>query len=309
MGDGPIAAAVERLERGAVRSPEGWAAERAEGGGPFTTRVTWRLPEGGKAVWTSRAARKRGTVDLLRPSGETAKAGASPEATKRLRRINAVAATAFAIGGSLFALGAFLAQVASASAGTCASVYLVGGVFFSTGGYASLLQAINGPRNVGPDGSLVAGEWRWWSYEPERLEWLSAQVLFVGTLVFAINLSDSFLQGLSVAGQNHLIWSPDMVGCALFLISGQLAFMEISHGRRGWRLHDLGWWIVAVNQLGSILFMVSAVASFVQPATAEQISAALANWGTFAGALCFAVAGVMQEFERPKPEGARRPRI
>jgi hypothetical protein len=29
------------------------------------------------------------------------------------------------------------------------------------------------------------------------------------------------------------------------------------------------------------------------------VDLALVNWGTFAGALCFAVAGVMQLFERP----------
>ncbi len=56
-----------------------------------------------------------------------------------------------------------------------------------------------------------------------------------------------------------------MVGCALFLVSGHLALVGIGGGRRFWRRRDLGWWIVAVNQIGSILFMVSAVASFVSP--------------------------------------------
>ena len=71
-------------------------------------------------------------------------------------------------------------------------------------------------------------------------------------------------------------------------------------GRPCWRERDLGWWIVAVNQLGSALFMIAAVASFVRPATAEEINVGLANWGTFAGALCFAIAGVLQELERPE---------
>ena len=273
--------------------------ERVEGGGPFTSRVTWRLPEGARAVWTSRAARKRGTIDVVAASGETVAASVAPEMARRLRRVNAVAATAFVIGGSLFAIGAAMAQT-GVSATACASVYLVGGVFFSTGGYASLLQVVNGPRGVGSDGSLAVDRWRWWSHEPRRLEWLSAFVLFVGTLVFAINLVDSFIQGLGVAVENRLIWSPDMVGCSLFLISGHLAIVEVCHGRPCWRDRDLGWWIVAVNQLGSALFMVAAVVSFVRPATAEEIDVGLANWGTFAGALCFAIAGVLQEFERPE---------
>ena len=89
-----------------------------------------------------------------------------------------------------------------------------------------------------------------------------------------------------------------MVGCALFLVSGHLAMVEISGTWLPcWRPRDLGWWIVAVNQLGSVLFMVSAVASFVR-ADGDMIAVGIANWGTLTGALCFAVAGVMQEFER-----------
>ena len=54
-----------------------------------------------------------------------------------------------------------------------------------------------------------------------------------------------------------------------------------------------------VNQLGSILFMASAVASFARPVGGEVLSASVANWGTLTGALCFAIAGCLQELERP----------
>lgn len=182
------------------------------------------------------------------------------------------------------------------------SVYLVGGVFFSSGGYASLVQVINEPDEPG---GVVPGHWRWWSREPRRLAWLSAVVLFAGTLVFAINLIDSFIEGLSSAEEDRLVWSPDIVGCALFLVSGHLALVGIG-GWRFWRRRDLGWWIVAVNQIGSILFMVSAVASFVRPATGDALAVGVANWGTLTGALCFAIAGVMQEFEHPAGPRRRR---
>jgi hypothetical protein len=208
----------------------------------------------------------------------------------RSRTINAVSATAFVIGGSLFALGAALAQGDAGGPRLAAGVYLAGGVFFSTGGYAAVLQIVNGPR---------AGRWRWWSAEPGRLEWLSTVALFVGTLVFAINLIDSLIGDLSPAQYDRLVWSPDMVGCALFLVSGHLAMVEISGTWLPcWRPRDLGWWIVAVNQLGSLLFMVSAVASLIR-ADGDMIAVGIANWGTLTGALCFVVAGVMQEFERP----------
>jgi hypothetical protein len=218
-----------------------------------------------------------------------------------LRRVNAVAATAFLVGGSLFALGAALAQ-AGVSTTACATIYLVGGVFFSTGGYASVLQVVNEPEN--PAAADIA-PWRWWSHEPRRLQWLSAVVLFAGTIVFAINLIDSFIAELSPSAEDRLVWSPDMVGCALFLVSGHLAMVGIG-GWRFWRRRDLGWWIVAVNQFGSSLFMVSAVASFVRPSSGDALATGIANWGTLTGALCFAVAGLMQEFEHPLGPRRRR---
>lgn len=225
----------------------------------------------------------------------------------RLRYANAVAATAFVIGGSLFAAGAALAQ-AGVEATVCATVYLVGGVFFSIGGYTSVVQVVNEPEG-GMEAELPEGRWRWWSREPRRLQWLSAVALFAGTLVFAINLVDSFVVGLSPAGEDRLVWGPDMVGCALFLVSGHLAMVGIGDGWRFWVNRDLGWWIVAVNQVGSILFMVSAVASFVRPSTGDALAIGVANWGTLSGALCFAVAGLMQELEHPLGPRRRRGQV
>ncbi|MGZ5410979.1 MAG: hypothetical protein ACXWYV_00565 [Solirubrobacterales bacterium] len=139
---------------------------------------------------------------------------------------------------------------------------LRGGLFFTTGAYASMLGAINGPRSVGAGWTLTARPWRWWSYEPERIDWLAPFTLFAGTLAFGISLIDSFL-----------------------------------------RRRDLGWSIVAINQIGSILFMISALAAFTRPETSSDVNVAVANWGTLTGALCFAIGGVMQAFDRPADRG------
>jgi len=193
------------------------------------------------------------------------------------RAVNAIAATAFVIGGSLFAIGAALSQADLGNPRLIAGVYLAGGVFFSTGGGASVRLA----RDRAP------------------LEELSALVLFVGTLVFGINLLDALIGDLSPSQYDRLVWSPDMIGCALFLVSGHLAMVQISgNWLPCWRPHDRGWRIAAANQLGSVLFMVSAVASLVR-GDGDMIAIGIANWGTLTGALCFAVAGVMQEFDRP----------
>jgi len=75
--------------------------------------------------------------------------------------------------------------------------------------------------------------------------------------------------------------------------------------RRYWREYlgtvggELGWWIPAINQLGSYLFLVSALAAYINPETDSVVNEAIANWGTLTGALCFAAGGVLQGFERP----------
>ncbi|MEU7072713.1 hypothetical protein AB0B30_20200 [Streptomyces narbonensis] len=274
---------------------------RAEGAGPFTTRLTWRRPEGGTVVWESRVARKRGALSVHGPGGTVATPPtADTQALDRLRRLNSVASVAFFLGGILFALGAGVAQFGSGDPVESASIYFVGGLFFNTGGYTSLLQVLNAPRHSPGSGALATAGWRWWGYEPMRLDWLSTFVLFAGTLVFGVNLLDSFLQGLSVQQTNRLIWTPDVIGCVLFLVSGHLAFAEICHRSRPClRSRSLGWWVVAVNQFGSILFMVSALAAFTRPATQSPVNADIANWGTLCGALCFSLGGALQAFERP----------
>ncbi|TJZ54587.1 hypothetical protein FCH28_15970 [Streptomyces piniterrae] len=278
----------------------GQPEQRAQGAGPFTTRVTWRLPGGGEVVWESRLARRRGVLAVRTPSAEGGRhARADEVSVGRLRRLNAVAATAFVIGGALFAAGAGVALFGSGDATESASIYFAGGLFFNTGGYTSLLQVINAPRHVIGDTTMVTHRWRWWSYEPTRVDWLSVFLLFAGTLVFGVNLLDSFLQGLTVQQINRLIWVPDVVGCVLFLASGHLALVEVCHGRPRLLPRSLGWWIVAVNQLGSVLFMVSALAAYTRPATGSPVNIDIANWGTLTGALCFSVGGVLQIFERP----------
>ncbi len=142
-----------------------------------------------------RVLRKRG---LLVAGGE--RKGQADEATaRRLSRINAVAATAFVVGGSLFSIGALLAQAHVGGPRLAAAVFMVGGVFFTTGGYASVLQVANAPRGADPDGVVRAAQWRWWSTEPGRLDWGSAVALFVGTLYFGASLAVALLGDLTTA--------------------------------------------------------------------------------------------------------------
>jgi hypothetical protein len=205
----------------------------------------------------------------------------------------------------LFALGAVVAQLGSGDAATSASIYLLGGVFFSSGAYGSVLQAVNFPPGTDAVPSASAERrWRWWSYEPMQSEWLAAFILFAGTLAFGISLLSAFIEGLSVQQENRLIWAPDMAGCILFLLSGRLLLVSVRDGGPWLRPRDLVWWVAALNQVGSVLFFIAGLAAFIRPATESAANIDVANWGTFGGALCFAAGGVLQALEQKG--GARR---
>ncbi|MFE7381592.1 hypothetical protein ACFU9F_14605 [Streptomyces zhihengii] len=286
---------MRRDEEPAGREPD----ELSEGAGPFTTRLTLRGAGGSEAVWESRTVRKLGALTVRAAhEAEAVVRHADAPTLARLRALNSVAAVTFTVGGLLFAAGAALA-IADAESTAVTVAYFAGGLFFNTGGYASLLQAVNAPRRPAGGDRLEPTAWRWWSYEPMRIDWLGTFLLFAGTLVFGVNLLDSFLQGLSTQQAARLVWAPDVIGCVLFLISGQLALAEVCHGPGGVRPHDLGWWITAVNLAGSALFMIAALADLVTPGEDVPASLAVCDAGTLAGALCFAAAGVLQWFEHP----------
>lgn len=189
---------------------------------------------------------------------------------RRTERANDLAGLCFTLGGSLFAAGAFLAQT-GAELLTVNLTYLVGGVFFSLGGWLSIVASAARTR-------------------ARR----SAVVLFVGTLLFAVSLVAAFAEGFTPRQSNTWIWFPDILGCVCFLVSGHLAMLDVGYGRVRIRPGERDWWIAAVNQLGSYLFLLAGLAAFVRPATSEPVNVALVNWGTCAGAVCFAVAGVVQ---------------
>jgi MFS family permease len=217
---------------------------------------------------------------------------------RRLSRLNLVSAVAFILGGSLFALGAAFAQLAVGTLATVNITYLVGGFFFSLGGYASILLVVNAARDERHRRGTKE-RMRWWSFEPQRRDWVSAVVLFGGTLLFAVSLVAAFAEGLTPRQSNGWIWLPDILGCVCFLVSGRLAMLEVGAGHVVVRVHEVGWWVVAVNQLGSILFFLAGIAAFTRPATSSALDAGIVNWGTFSGAVCFAVGGVIQVFDKP----------
>ncbi|MFV3116301.1 MULTISPECIES: hypothetical protein [Gordonia] len=187
----------------------------------------------------------------------------------------------FMVGSALFALGSAPGFGQLAGADVVNLCYFVGAWFFTGAGFIQLVRS--GPPaelETSLPGSAI------------RAEWLSAATQSVGTILFNISTT-SALFAQTVAGERHLVWSPDAGGSIAFLISGAVAFVAYSRSSgSGLDLRDRDWWSVLVNWVGCVAFGVSAVGAFVTEdgVTADAVAATA---GTFVGALCFFVASAV----------------
>lgn len=176
-------------------------------------------------------------------------------------------ALGFAVGSACFAIGPLPGFVQLIGTEADAAVFFAGSVFFTLAAALELREGTVRRR-------------RRWGRDPS---WWSAFVQFAGTLLFNVSTFDAMLDSLSAHEEDRLIWTPDLIGSVCFLVSGALAFRVAS--RVGGRGRE--WKIAAINLAGCVLFMASAVASYVVPATGSILDLAAANWCTALGAMCF----------------------
>lgn len=259
----------------------------AHGPGPFITWVETEI-DGRHGVQTSRRLRKRLAPIANAASPLDAGAGLRHDWLQLWApaRLGWWIAVLFMVGAALFAIGGVRATwpddagLKWIDSRMINPIFFVGSIFFTSAAYLQFYEALNG------DISNTGGTRRFFGWRPRNLGYLAALVQFIGTLLFNLNTGDALLPGLDWKQQELLIWSPDLIGCICFLVASQLAIMEFAHRWFAFRPEQLAWWIVVVNMLGSILFMVSGVASFVMP-TGAILAPTLANAGTAGGAVCF----------------------
>ncbi len=118
--------------------------------------------------------------------------------------------------------------------------------------------------------------------------WWAVAVQLVGTVMFNISTVAATDTALDTYQQvDRLVWGPDVYGSIAFLIASHLAWLHVCG--RLWCVHreSTDWWMAALNYVGSIFFMVSALAAFILPTTGEPLNVALVNSATFLGAGCF----------------------
>jgi hypothetical protein len=209
-------------------------------------------------------------------------------------RLNSAIAWLFMLGASCFALGTIPAYVHAVGAAADAMTFFVGSIFFTAASYCQLVQA-QSPGMTGVEEQRQFARIRAlpWAWRPRDKNWLAAATQFPGTLFFNHSTFAATVHNLTATEADKYVWRPDFFGSVLFLVSSGYAISALGVGLRRpqWRL--LPWWIAWLNMLGSVAFMVSAIASFVLPSTDTVIDLPLANAGTLVGAICFLVGAAL----------------
>jgi hypothetical protein len=204
----------------------------------------------------------------------------------------------FALGASLFALGGVLvlfpvlAQRWSLDVTAVNTVFFAGSIPFTTAAYLQLFQAAN-VATPGPTPASGRRREAWLGWRPGDLGWLACALQFAGTLLFNLNTYDAMATGMDWLQQDVLVWSPDMVGSALFLAAGYLAFIETSLATGWWGPGRLSWWVAVVNLVGCVAFMISAVLAYVPVSAAGPAWLVGATWLTVIGAVAFGLGGLL----------------
>jgi len=162
----------------------------------------------------------------------------------------------FAVGSTCFFVGPFPGYAQLVGATAVGVTFFVGSIFFTTAAFVQL-------RAAQTHGDRVA-----------------SLIQFAGTLFFNVSTFAAMNTALDAEQIDLRVWTPDVFGSICFLVSSWLAYVAVSRPSAEWR-------IAALNLAGSVFFGISAAAALVQPSTSEPVSAAVANAGTTAGALCF----------------------
>jgi hypothetical protein len=268
--------------------PAGWVRISSETWGPFVIRELVRRPDGEVVEFTARRHRKG--YGPRRARGDTGPSDRTEERPHAVlwapRDIGWWVGVLFMIGSACFAVGSVPSLSEVVSAKVISSIYFVGSLFFTSAGYLQYVQASSA---TGTGEHVV---YQWFGVKPRGLGWWAAAVQLLGTLFFNVTTFEALNTAFTVSQQNLRVWSPDFFGSICFLVASWFAVKEeAAPGHRRWhwrwRWNEIPWRIVWLNMVGSIFFMISAIAAFVRPATDEVVSARIDNSGTFLGAVCF----------------------
>lgn len=192
-------------------------------------------------------------------------------------------ALGFGIGSALFAAGAVMALLAR---GPANGTYALGAVFFTLAAFVQWRSSVR--HSAGHHGHVQTVEW-----DLHSADWWSAIVQFVGTLYFNVmTIAALTVAPWSAAAFDARVWTPDIYGSTLFLVSSLVALAAESRQRRHALIPERSRAIVWANVFGSVMFGISAVAGkAIEPGV--LVRPGLSNITTLLGALGFLVAAAL----------------
>jgi hypothetical protein len=212
----------------------------------------------------------------------------------RPARLNTAIAWLFMVGSACFVLGSVQAYAEAVGSWVDGATYFVGSVFFTSASACQLVQA-QSPATTGVDAATEQrpAPVRLLAWCPHDRSWLAAATQFPGTVFFNISTFAALTHNATAAEADRYVWRPDLYGSVLFLVASAYGILAVSGRFLAVDTGSLPWRIAWVNMLGSVLFMASALASYVLPATDEVLSTRLSVTGTLLGAVCFLVGAAL----------------
>jgi hypothetical protein len=262
---------------------------RSEGPWPFVTRRSYTLA-GRRIVWLARQHRKG-----LNLAARALDATVPP--FWRSRAYNWSIGAIFALGSFLFMLGSMMSLVPAGPWQPPAlwinAVFFLGSIPFTMAAYLQHFQAANACDFTGNPARPGQRRLHCVGWHPRSAGWLSTFTQFVGTIAFNANTFNAMVAPDAWLIQDLAIWMPDMVGSALFLVSGYLAFIETGHRYWSWQPRDLSWRIVFVNLVGCVAFMIAAILGYVPSGTEASWIAPMSIVQLLMGACCFFVGAIL----------------
>jgi hypothetical protein len=207
---------------------------------------------------------------------------------------NAAIAWLFIMGSACFVVGSVPAYLNAVGGVADGVTFVIGSIFFTAASLGQLLQAQTPamtPRDPSERG--IPARIRLWSWRPHDPNWVAAATQFPGTLFFNISTTAALTHNMTAAEEDRRVWRPDLFGSTLFLVASAVAILAVSHGTRDDPGIRLPRWIGWLNMVGSILFMASALASYVLPRSGDVLSTRVAVTGTLLGALCFLIGAML----------------
>lgn len=189
----------------------------------------------------------------------------------------------FALGAFGFMMGAVLSMI---DRGPINLIFAIGAILFTTAAWVQWRTSVHHypVRTL----SRIQAE-----TDIRNPDWSSAITQLLGTLYFnAMTIKALTIDPLDMFSYNRHVWTPDMIGSALFLISSLIAFHPVSRQRRHRLVSRRSWYIVCANLLGSIFFAISAIGS---KATiyGTLVHVSWSNVGTLLGGLCFLISALL----------------